>query len=120
MSCLLFVNIGYGVTGLFLGNIIGMALRICLTWTLEIKNHIQLWAFWLRVKPPTGYAILTIFLFVLGHKEMNLLHRKSMGPVLTFLIGGALFVVNLLPIAYDNRHTILKMVRDRIAKEKSV
>lgn len=37
-----FLKYGMGTPGLFMGNIINMALRIMLCWNLQLKSHITL------------------------------------------------------------------------------
>jgi O-antigen/teichoic acid export membrane protein len=102
---------GLGAAGLFLGNILNMALRIILCWSLEISQHIGLGELLLRIRPSLLFVVVWAAVFLAGHKEYGFAQKVSSNSLLQFLLGAVLFGVNLLPIVFENRNIILKYLQ---------
>lgn len=102
---------GFGASGLFLGNILNMALRIILCWLLEISQHIGLADMLVRIRPSLLFLAVSGVVFVAGHKDYGFAQKVSTNTLLKFLLGAVLFGVNLLPILFENRNIILKYLK---------
>lgn len=68
LATIAFINAGLGAAGLFMGNIVNMALRIMVCWCIEINRHIKLSALLVEIRPSLLYSITSIVLFIAGHK----------------------------------------------------
>ncbi len=56
-----------------------------------------------RIKPSKLFAIASILVFVLGHKEYGMVQKIFSNIILKFLSGAILLAFNLLPILYENQ-----------------
>ena len=106
-STVLFLNLGLGAAGLFLGNIINMASRIFICWHLEIKLHISFSKLVSEIKPSIFFMLTSIVLFVVSHKHYGFVLKFSYHLILRCLIAAILFATNLFPIVFENRKVII-------------
>jgi hypothetical protein len=102
-STVLLLKLGYGVAGLFMGNIINMSSRIILCWLLEIRHHISFSALLSSARPPLSFIICSLSIFLLCHKDYGYALKISQNTFLQLALGGILFMLNLVPILFDNR-----------------
>lgn len=102
---------GLGAAGLFLGNILNMALRIILCWILEISQHISLGELLKRVRPSLLFVTVCGIIFLAGHKEYGVAQKVSSNNLLQFLLGAVLFGINLLPVLFENRQIIINYIQ---------
>jgi hypothetical protein len=98
-----FLKYGMGTPGLFIGNIINMALRIVLCWNLQLKTFMPLGSFLLKIRPSIPYMITSILIFWLSHSELGLAQSFTTNHVLNMLIGGILLLFNFIPIIFENK-----------------
>lgn len=94
-----YLNIGAG--SFFLANTISMVIRIIISWNLEIKRHISLGNYINSIKPSNLFLISLIITFFLGNPNIPFLGIKRFNSYfLNMLVGGFLFAINLLIIAF--------------------
>ena len=99
-STIAFLYGGFGASGLFIGNIVNMALRIMLCWMLEINRYISFVQLLRRIKPSLLFLIVSVSVFFASHKEYGVTQNIFSHIILKFLLGAVLFGINLLPILY--------------------
>lgn len=102
---------GCGASGLFLGNIVNMAMRIIVCWNLEISKYIKFSHILQKVKPSFLFTIASVVVFVLGHKEYGYIQGLFNNIILKFLSGAILLGLNVLPILYENHIEIIHYIR---------
>jgi hypothetical protein len=91
---------GFGASGLFMGNIVNMSLRIILCWNLEIHQYISIGELLQRIKPSLLFVIVSAVVFIVSHKEYGMTQNLFANSILKFLLGAVLFGINLLPIIF--------------------
>lgn len=99
-STIAFLYGGFGAAGLFMGNIVNMSLRIFLCWSLEIRKYISIGELLQRVRPSFLFITVSAILFIFSHKDYGMAQNMFTNSILKFLLGAALFGVNLLPILF--------------------
>ena len=98
-----FLKYGMGTPGLFMGNIINMALRIMLCWNLQLKTFLPLGQLLLKIRPSVFYMITSLLIFWLSHPEFGLAQSFTANHVLNMMIGGILLLFNFMPIIFENK-----------------
>jgi hypothetical protein len=108
-----YVNLGAG--SFFLANTISMLIRIIIAWNLEIKKHIQLEEFLEKIRPSWLFIVSLIVTFLLGKEGLGV--RRFDSHFLNMIIGGLLFIINVIVILWENMSVVkvqVVKVLDRI------
>ncbi len=102
--CLSFYFIRYlsfGTGSFFLANTVSMIIRIIISWNLEVKKHISLNKFLLSIKPSNLFLASLILTFLLGNPSLSAFGITRFNSYFkNMILGGALFGINILVIAF--------------------
>ena len=98
---------GWGAAGLFLGNTLGMVIRIVISWNIETKKHIGLGSFVKGILPsPLFFA--TFFSCLLASLQIKSILGSNY--LYDFASGVGLFGVVCLPILWEYRGALKQVV----------
>lgn len=94
-------SLNMGTKSFFLANTASMIIRIFISWNLEIKKHISLKDFIFSIKPSGLFLSSLILTFLIGNPVVPYFSIQRFNSYFKdMIIGGFLFGVNILVIAF--------------------
>ena len=68
--------------------------------------------------PSVLFATTSLIIFWISHKEYGYILNLFSSNLFTLALGGILFGANLLPILFENRTELIKVVKTKLLKPK--
>lgn len=119
LSFYLIQFLNMGTKSFFLANTASMIIRIIISWNLEVKKHISLKDFIVSIKPSTLFLFSLILTFLVGNQNVPYFGVQRFGSYFKdMILGGLLFGVNILVIAYENKPLIKEKVASILRKKQ--
>lgn len=101
-----------GTRSFFLANIVSKMIRIIISWNFQVNKHISLGKFIIQIKPSNLFLISLALTFLLGNPRIPYLGIRRFNSFFKdMILGGILFVINILIIAFQNRSYIKEKIR---------
>lgn len=72
----------------------------------------------LRIRPSFIFLIVSVVVFLAGHKDYGFVQGIFSNIVLKFLAGGALLAVNLFPVLLSNRKELTTFIMSKLKPKK--
>jgi hypothetical protein len=63
------------------------------------------------------FTLVSIAVFIIGHKEYGYTQQLFTNVILKFLFGAVLLGINLLPILIENRKALVEYVLSKLKRE---